>query len=97
MGTMRGIDPTEMLALARLACDVPDEIDDAPVFTAIRALLDDYDAYAAEPPEERRRLSNMVRRGNGPSAFRTHGHAPDHQDEVERVLAPPEPAQASLF
>ena len=31
----------EMLALARLACDVPDEIDDAPVFAAIRELLDD--------------------------------------------------------
>ena len=37
---MRGSDPTEMLALARLACDVPDEIDDAPVFAAIRGLLD---------------------------------------------------------
>src|SRR6202012_1846941 len=23
LGTMRGVDPTEMLALARLACDVP--------------------------------------------------------------------------
>jgi uncharacterized protein len=48
MGAMRGVDPTEMLALARLACDVPGEIDDAPVFAAIRGLLDDYDAYAAD-------------------------------------------------
>ena len=35
-----------MLALARLACDVPDDIDDAPVFAAIRALLDAYDEFA---------------------------------------------------
>jgi len=60
MGTMRGIDPTEMLALARLACDVPDEIDDAPVFAAIRVLLDDYDAYAAEHPHERRRITFLI-------------------------------------
>ena len=31
---------TEMLSLARLACEVPDEIDDAPVFAAIASLLD---------------------------------------------------------
>ena len=30
----------EMLALARMACDVPDEIDDAPLFAALRSLLD---------------------------------------------------------
>jgi hypothetical protein len=60
MGSMRGVDPTEMLALARLACDVPDEIDDAPVFAAIRALLDDYEAYAAEHPDERRRITFLI-------------------------------------
>jgi uncharacterized protein len=60
MGAMRGVDPTEMLALARLACDVPDEIDDAPVFIAIRALLDDYEAYAAEHPDERRRITFLI-------------------------------------
>ncbi|HTP20398.1 MAG TPA: amidohydrolase family protein [Solirubrobacteraceae bacterium] len=60
MGTMRGIDPTEMLALARLACDVPDEIDDAPVFAAIRSLLDGYDEYAAEHPGERRRITFLI-------------------------------------
>jgi hypothetical protein len=49
-----------MLALARLACDVPDEIDDAPVFAAIRALLDDYEAYAAEHPDERRRITFLI-------------------------------------
>jgi uncharacterized protein len=60
MGTMRGIDPTEMLALARLACDVPDDIDDAPVFAAIRGLLDDYEAFAAEHPDERRRITFLI-------------------------------------
>jgi uncharacterized protein len=60
MGTMRGVDPTEMLALARLACDVPEEIDDAPVFAAIRGLLDDYEAYAAEHPDERRRITFLI-------------------------------------
>jgi uncharacterized protein len=60
LGTMRGIDPTEMLALARLACDVPDEIDDAPVFAAIRSLLDGYEAYAAEHPDERRRMTFLI-------------------------------------
>jgi hypothetical protein len=60
MGSMRGVDPTEMLALARLACDVPEEIDDAPVFAAIRALLDDYEAYTAEHPDERRRITFLI-------------------------------------
>jgi uncharacterized protein len=60
LGFMRGVDPTEMLALARLACDVPDEIDDAPVFAAIRSLLDLYDAFVAEHPTERRRLTFLI-------------------------------------
>ncbi len=60
MGAMRGVDPTEMLALARLSCDVPEEIDDAPVFAAIRGLLDDYEAYAAEHPDERRRITFLI-------------------------------------
>jgi uncharacterized protein len=60
LGTMRGVDPTEMLALARLACDVPEDIDDAPVFAAIRWLLDGYDAYAAEHPDERRRITFLI-------------------------------------
>jgi hypothetical protein len=58
--TMRGADAAEMLALARLACDVPEEIDDAPVFAAIRKLLDDYEAFSAEHPSERRRLSFLI-------------------------------------
>ena len=60
LGTMRGVDPTEMLALARLGCDVPEEIDDAPVFAAIRGLLDAYEEYAAENPDERRRITFLI-------------------------------------
>jgi hypothetical protein len=43
----------EMFALARLACQTPEEIDDAPVFAAIRAILDAYDTAVAEDPEDR--------------------------------------------
>jgi uncharacterized protein len=57
---MRGGDPTEMLALARLACDVPPEVDDAPVFAAIIDLLDGYEAYAAEHPNDRRRITFLI-------------------------------------
>jgi uncharacterized protein len=60
LASMRGGDPTESLALARLACDVPEEIDDAPLFAAIRELLDDFDAYSAEHPNERRRISLLI-------------------------------------
>jgi hypothetical protein len=60
IASMRGADAGELIALARLACDVPDEIDDAPVFEAIRTLLDGYDSYAAEHPDERRRLTFLI-------------------------------------
>ncbi|MGB0098063.1 MAG: amidohydrolase family protein [Solirubrobacteraceae bacterium] len=60
IATMRGGDGTEMLALARLACDVPDEIDDAPVFAAIRSLLDTHDQMAAENPTDRQRLVFLI-------------------------------------
>jgi hypothetical protein len=60
ISAMRGGDPTEPLALARLACDVPEEIDDAPVFAAIRELLDGYDSYTAEHPDDRRRLTFLI-------------------------------------
>lgn len=56
----RGGDPTEMLALARLACDVPGQIDDAPVFEAIRWLLDAYEACAAETPGDRRARTFLI-------------------------------------
>ncbi len=59
--TMRGSDGgEEMLALARLACDVPDEIDDAPVFAAIRALLDAFAELYAADPNDRRRLAFLI-------------------------------------
>ncbi|HEY1522165.1 MAG TPA: amidohydrolase family protein [Solirubrobacteraceae bacterium] len=60
IASMRGGDAGELIALARLACDVPEEIDDAPIFEAIRTLLDGYEAYAAEHPDERRRLTFLI-------------------------------------
>ena len=58
--TFRGGDPSEMLALARLACDVPDGIDDAPVFAAIVNLLDAYEEFFAEHPGDRRGRSLLI-------------------------------------
>ena len=62
ISTMRGAADAgaEMLALARLACDVPDEIDDAPVFTAIRSLIDAFDQLTLEDPNDRRRLGPLI-------------------------------------
>jgi hypothetical protein len=54
--TLRGGDGEEMLGLARLACDVPDEIDDAPIFAAIRRLIAIYDEVTRLEPDNRRRL-----------------------------------------
>jgi hypothetical protein len=59
--TMRQNDAAEeMLALARLACVVPDEIDDAPIFAAIRGLLDAHDESLKEAPMDRRRLGFLI-------------------------------------
>ncbi len=60
IATMRGADGTEMLALARLACDVPDEVDDAPVFAAIRALIDLFEEFSAAEPQNRRRIGPLI-------------------------------------
>ncbi len=60
IATMRGVDGAEMLALARLACDVPDEIDDAPVFAAIRALIDLFEQFSAAEPQNRRRIGPLI-------------------------------------
>jgi uncharacterized protein len=61
IATMRGNEAgAEMLALARLACDVPDEIDDAPLFAVIRGLLDQFDQANAEEPQDRRRLAFLI-------------------------------------
>jgi len=46
-------DGSEMVALAELACDVPAEIDDFPVFSAIRQLLKTYALARATEPENR--------------------------------------------
>jgi predicted TIM-barrel fold metal-dependent hydrolase len=50
----------EMLALARLSLDVPDEIDDAPVFAAIRSLMDAHDEFQTAYPDDRRRLAFLI-------------------------------------
>jgi hypothetical protein len=62
IASMRGVSDaaTEMLALARLACDVPDEIDDAPVFAAVRRLIDLHDQLAEAMPGDRRRLVPLI-------------------------------------
>jgi hypothetical protein len=56
----RGEGGPEMLALARMSCDVPDGIDDAPVFAAIRSLLDTYAEIDAAEPDNRRRLAFLI-------------------------------------
>lgn len=59
----RGGDGAEILALAQLACEVPDELDDAPVFRAVRALLDVYDAAMAvgiDDPTDRRLIALLL-------------------------------------
>jgi predicted TIM-barrel fold metal-dependent hydrolase len=61
IASMRGGDSNEMLALARLACDVPADVDDAPVFAAILRLLDNYEeAIAAMPGGERQTLIFLI-------------------------------------
>ncbi len=62
IATMRGAVEAgvEMLSLARLACDVPDEIDDAPVFAAIRGLMDSYDELVGDDATDRRALAFLI-------------------------------------
>jgi predicted TIM-barrel fold metal-dependent hydrolase len=65
IATMRGGDGgPEMLSLARMACDVPDEIDDAPLFAVIRGLLDTFEEMQAVEPENRRRLAFLIMAAN---------------------------------
>jgi predicted TIM-barrel fold metal-dependent hydrolase len=65
IATMRGNEAGgEQLALARLACDVPDGLDDAPVFAAVRGLLDAFDQADAEDPTNRRRLAFLILAAN---------------------------------
>jgi predicted TIM-barrel fold metal-dependent hydrolase len=62
--SMRGIEPAdrgrEMLALARQACEVPEEHDDAPVFAAVANLLDAHGLLATSEPDNRRRFGLLV-------------------------------------
>lgn len=62
IATMRKVADTggEMIALARLACDVPEEIDDAPVFAAVRSLIDAFDHLSEAYPDDRRRIGPLV-------------------------------------
>jgi predicted TIM-barrel fold metal-dependent hydrolase len=61
IASMRGAEGAgEMLALARLACDVPEEIDDAPVFAAIRSLIDIHDQLSEDDPKDRRRIAFLI-------------------------------------
>ena len=60
MAAMRNGDASEMLALARLACDVPADIDDGPVFAAVLRLIDAYEEVATEAPGWRRNLQYLI-------------------------------------
>jgi hypothetical protein len=61
IATMRGNEGgPEMLALAELACEVPEGIDDAPVFATVRELLRIYTEVEAAEPENRRRLAFLI-------------------------------------
>jgi uncharacterized protein len=57
---VRAGDGSELLALARLACEVPDSIDDAPVFNALRWLLDAYAAVTLESGTDDRRTLALL-------------------------------------
>ena len=60
IASFRGGDASEMLALSRLACDVPADIDDAPVFAAILRLLDIYEEAVAAYPGERAPMQFLI-------------------------------------
>jgi hypothetical protein len=56
----RGGDGAEMLALARLACDIPADIDDAPVFAAVLELLELHARLTAADREDRRPRALLI-------------------------------------
>jgi uncharacterized protein len=61
IATMRNNDfGPEMLALADLACEVPDDIDDAPIFAVIRDLLRTFAEVSQAEPDNRRRLGFLI-------------------------------------
>jgi predicted TIM-barrel fold metal-dependent hydrolase len=48
------VDPDESVGLARLACAVGEESEEAPVFSAVLDLLDVYDEHREDPPDGQR-------------------------------------------
>jgi uncharacterized protein len=87
----RGGDGSEMLTLARLACDIPADIDDAPVFAAVVELLDLYDRLAAADPEDRRPRSLLILAA---SVARTPDVPLPRVAGADRLAASPAPAPA---
>ncbi len=57
---LRGGESAEALALAELACAVPDELDDAPLFNALRALLEAARGAEAPTPQRRGALGPLI-------------------------------------
>jgi predicted TIM-barrel fold metal-dependent hydrolase len=49
-------DPSEPLALARLACDVPDEVAEAPVLRVVAQLIEEAETFRAAAPDEPRAI-----------------------------------------
>ena len=60
---IRGGDGAEVLSLARLACNLPDEHDDAAVCAAVVDLLDVHDALFAADPDSWERFSLLMLAG----------------------------------
>jgi DNA repair photolyase len=56
-----------------------------------------YKHGANAPPDERRRLTQMVKRGQAAPSFRTHGHAPERAPEGRAKPTSRPPEQAVLF
>jgi uncharacterized protein len=51
---LAGAEPTEQLALARLACEVGDNAPQAPICSSVLALLEERERYAAKPQDDGR-------------------------------------------
>jgi hypothetical protein len=64
IATMRGGPGEEMIAIARQCCEVPDELDDAPVFAAVRGLIDGFARATDDDPDDRRRISLLILAAN---------------------------------
>jgi hypothetical protein len=58
--SFRGGDGSEMLALARLCCEVPEDHEEAALFTTIAGLIDAFEAMTLAEPDNRRRLALLM-------------------------------------